>query len=57
MNKSIRFNKELYAKLLEVQRYYESSYHIAVSFNWIVGHLLAVGVLNAPLLSKHLQVV
>jgi len=56
MNKTINFNKDLYEKIIEVKTLYKTKYHLDISLNWLINHLILEGINNAPLtFTKHLQ--
>ena len=52
MTRTVRFNKDLFKELVDVQSLYKDRYGVEVSMNWLIGHLLRAGMQSAPLLSN-----
>ena len=50
MNRTIRLNKDLYDKLIEVQNHFKDLHHLELSMNYIINHLILEGMVSAPLL-------
>lgn len=53
MNRTIRFNGDLYDRILELQRVYETEYGLCVNINWLCCHLLQHGLQNIPLSTEN----
>lgn len=50
MNRTIRFNKDLFDKLIEIQKMFNDKHHLDLSLNFIINHLIKEGLQHAPLL-------
>ncbi len=50
MTRTVRLNKDLYEKLIQVKDHIKDLHHIDLSINYIINHLILEGMDTAPLL-------